>query len=118
MAQQEYCRSQKILDDARLSRLSVSCYSPSGVSARIYYRAAPLSRPENRGRRLVVTSTQSAHTLTGGLDRNAKLQVLLESLQNPKREFRHGHHRRSNPQLSLSRADAAFRASASRFPTR
>jgi len=35
----------------------------SGVSPRDYYRAAPLSRPENRGRRLVVTRTTSVDTV-------------------------------------------------------
>src|SRR5687768_3722501 len=35
---------------------------PSGVFARFVKRAAPLSRPENRARRLVVDDTHSART--------------------------------------------------------
>src|SRR5262245_37184675 len=48
---------------ARTRPVSVVIGRASGVSPRNHYRAAPLSRPENRGRRPVVTSTTSVDTL-------------------------------------------------------
>jgi parvulin-like peptidyl-prolyl isomerase len=53
--------SKRLRDAARIEIGDVR--QASGVSPRTYYRAAPLSRPENRGRRVDVTSTASASTV-------------------------------------------------------